>query len=320
MKFGVFFLCEQPPWQSQRAAYADAIDQACYADALGFDSVWIAEHHFSEYGTAPDVAVLAAALAQRVKRMRIGTAVSFLPFNHPIRTAESFAMVDVLSDGRLDFGVGRGYQPGEFAGFGLPMDESRERFDESLEIVRRAWTEDEVTFEGKHYQIRGVRVMPKPVQKPHPPLWGAAVSPESFELLARRGMPFLSAPSITPTAIMAESYRAYRRVWLESGHSAEALEVPALHFTYVGDTDAAATREAEQSVMWYFRTIAEKIAPDPGVPVPPDYGFYARARRHLATVTYDQLCRDVLLFGDTVRVTERIHRLQEELGVTSLLC
>ena len=320
MKFGVFFLCEQPPWQSQRSAYADALDQAFYADALGFDSVWIAEHHFSEYGTAPDVAVLAAALAQRVKRMRIGTAVSILPFNHPIRTAESFAMVDVLSDGRLDFGVGRGYQPGEFAGFGLPMVESRERFDESLEIIQRAWTEEEVTFEGKFYQVRGVRVMPKPVQKPHPPIWGAAISPESFELLAARGLRFLSAPSITPASLMAESYRAYRRVWLASGHDAAALEVPALHFTYVGETDPGARRDAEQSVMWYFRTIAEKIAPKTGEPVPPDYGFYARARRHLETVTFEQLYRDVLLFGDPGRVIERILALQEDLGVTSLLC
>ena len=97
MKFGVFFLCEQPPWQSQRSAYADALDQAFYADALGFDSVWLAEHHFSEYGTAPDVAVLAAALAQRVKRMRIGTAVSTLPFNHPIRSAESFVRCGVMA-------------------------------------------------------------------------------------------------------------------------------------------------------------------------------------------------------------------------------
>ena len=97
MKFGIFFLCEQPPWQSQAAAYHDAIDQAAYADALGFDAVWIAEHHFSEYGIVPDVAVLAGALAQRVRRMRIGTAVSILPFTHPIRAAESFAMVDQLS-------------------------------------------------------------------------------------------------------------------------------------------------------------------------------------------------------------------------------
>lgn len=320
MKFGIFFLCEQPAWQSQRSAYHDAIDQALYADALGYDAVWVAEHHFSEYGIAPDVAVLAAALAQRVRRMRIGTAVNILPFNHPIRTAESFAMVDVLSDGRLDFGVGRGYQPVEFEGFGLSMDESRDRFDEALEIVRRAWTEERVDYEGRFWTVRDVSVRPRPVQQPHPPIWGAAVSPGSFERMARRGLRILTAPSITPPALMAESYRTYRRVWVEAGHPPEDLEVPALHFTYVADFEPNARREPERSVMWYFETFARMIAPAAAACPSPDYAFYARAREHLQTVEYDKLYRDVLLFGDVSRVIDRIHFLREELGITYLLC
>ncbi len=319
MKFGIFFLCEQPPWQSARAAFLDALDEAVYADALGFDAVWIAEHHFSEYGTAPDIAVLAAALAQRVTRMRIGTAVSILPFNHPVRTAESFAMVDVLSDGRLDFGVGRGYQPGEFAGFGLAMEESSPRFDESLEIIRRAWTDKRVTFQGKYFRVDDLRVVPKPIQKPHPPIWGAAVSPESFERMGRAGLRVLSAPSITPPALMAQSYQAYRRAWEEAGHPPAGLEIPALHFVYVGDSEPRARREPQPSVMWYFRTIAQLIASEAG-PAPADYGFYARARKHLEAVDYETLYRDVVLFGDPARVVERIERLRDELGVTYLLC
>lgn len=319
MKFGLFFLCEQPPWQPQRTAYHDALDQAVYADALGFDAVWIAEHHFSEYGIVPDVAVLAAALAQRVKRMRIGTAVSILPFIHPIRAAESFAMVDLLSDGRLDLGVGRGYQPTEFAGFGLAMDDSRQRFDESLEIIRRAWTEDSVTYDGRFYQVRDVRVRPKPVQKPHPPIWVAAVSPESFERAARNGYRFLSAPSITPPALMAQSYDKYRRVWLEAGHSPTELEIPALHFTYVGASEPRARREPEQCVMWYFQTFARLIASERPDEVSPEYRFYAKARQHLEGVDYGRLYEDVLLFGDIERVADRIKFLRDELGVTYLL-
>jgi natural product biosynthesis luciferase-like monooxygenase protein len=319
MKFGVFFLCEQPPWQSQAAAYHDALDQAAYADALGFDAVWIAEHHFSEYGIVPDVAVLAAALAQRVKRMRIGTGVSILPFLHPIRAAESFAMVDQLSGGRLDFGVGRGYQPSEFTGFGVAMDESRERFDESLEIIHRAWTEETVTFEGRFYRLRDVRVVPKPVQRPHPPIWMAAVSPESFELAARKGYRILSAPSITPPGLVAEGYARYRRVWIEGGRRPEDLEIPAVHFTYVGATEPRARREPEQCAMWYFRTFARLVASERPQELAPDYRFYARAREHLETVDYGRLYDDVLLFGDIERVVDRIARLREELGVTYLL-
>ena len=294
VKFGLFFLCERPPWQSQAAAYHDALDQAVYADALGFDAVWIAEHHFSEYGIVPDAAVLAAALAQRVRRMRIGTGVSILPFTNPIRAAESLAMVDQLSGGRLDFGVGRGHHPGEFAGFGVPRDESRERFDESLEIIRRAWTEETFTYEGRFYQARNITVMPKPVQKPHPPIWVAAVSPESFERAARSGYRVLSAPAITPPALLAKGYETYRRVWSEAGHAADP-EIPALHFTYVGASDPQARREPEACVMWHLR------------------------RQYPPHVDYAHCYESVLLFGDIERVVERIARLRDELGVTYLL-
>ncbi len=241
MKFGVFFLLEQPPGKPQERVYADALGQAAYAEELGFDAVWLAEHHFSEYGICPSMAVLAGALAQRTRRVRLGTAVTILPFNHPLRIAEEWAMVDLLSGGRVDFGVGRGYQPAEYAGFDLPMSESRERFDEALAIIKQAWTRERVSFEGKHYRVRDVEVLPKPVQKPHPPIRIACVSPDTFERVARQGEKFLSAPSITPVHLMQGAYEAYARVWRESGHPAAELEIPALYFTHVGE-DAAATR------------------------------------------------------------------------------
>jgi alkanesulfonate monooxygenase SsuD/methylene tetrahydromethanopterin reductase-like flavin-dependent oxidoreductase (luciferase family) len=147
----------------------------------------------------------------------------------------------------------------------------------------------------------------------------AAVSPESFELAARRGYRLLSAPSITPPALMSQSYERYRRVWIESGHPAEDLEVPALHFTYVGDTAPRAQREPEQCVMWYFRTFARLIAAERPDAASSDYRFYARARQHLEGVDYARLYNDVLLFGDIERVIDRIHFLREELGITYLL-
>ena len=186
--------------------------------------MWIAEHHFSEYGIAPDVAVLAGASPSawaHADRHRG----QYLPFNHPVRTAESFAMVDVLSDGRLDFGVGRGYQPAEFAGFGLPMDESRERFDESLEIIRQAWTQETVEFDGRFFQIHGLSVHPRPGQQPHPPIWGAAVSPESFELIAQGAALPLRAVDHAARADGGE-LQAYRRVWREAGHAPDSSRFP----------------------------------------------------------------------------------------------
>lgn len=320
MKFGVFFLLEQPEWKSQETVYRDVLGQAAHAEELGFDAVWLAEHHFSEYGICPSMAVLAGALAQRTRRISLGTAVAILPFNHPVRTAEEWAMVDVLSEGRLDFGVGRGYQPAEYAGFGLAMNESRGRFDEALEIIKRCWTQERVTFEGKYYRVRDLAVLPKPHQKPHPPIRIACVSPDTFERVARRGERFLSAPSITPLPLMRAAYDTYRRIWLDSGHSTAGLEIPALYFTHVGEDDGGVRRDTERSLLWYFRIIARVIADskDPEK-VPEAYRFYAKAKSHLETVSYDFLSREVVLFGDPQRIIDRIQLIREELGLTYLI-
>jgi alkanesulfonate monooxygenase SsuD/methylene tetrahydromethanopterin reductase-like flavin-dependent oxidoreductase (luciferase family) len=230
-------------------------------------------------------------------------------------------MVDLLSGGRLEFGVGRGYQPAEFAGFDIPMNDSRERFDEALEIIKQAWTRDRVSFDGKHFRVRDVPVLPKPVQKPHPPIRIACVSPETFARVARRGEKFLSAPSITPVHLMKGAYEAYTKIWRESGHPLSELEIPALVFTHVGEDAASTRRDAERSIMWYFDTFARVVAEskDP-TKVAEAYRFYARAKGNLETVTYDFLVNEVLLFGDTQRVTDRLAMLREALGLTHLLC
>src|SRR3989449_6833486 len=169
MRFCIQQLLTFRDWQTEAGVYADALEEARLADELGFEAIWLAEHHFSSYGICPSLAVLAAAIARETRRARIGTSVVVAPFAHPLRIAEEWAMVDILSGGRLEFGLGRGYQPNEFRGFGVSMERTRERSDECLEIIRRAWTEERVTFEGEFYTVRDVRVLPKPIQKPHPP-------------------------------------------------------------------------------------------------------------------------------------------------------
>ncbi|MBI3967612.1 MAG: LLM class flavin-dependent oxidoreductase, partial [Chloroflexi bacterium] len=135
---------------------------------MGFDQIWVAEHHFTRYGSVPSTLTFAAYVAARTKRIRIGTAVVLLPFWNPLLVAEEAAMVDILSDGRLDLGVGRGYQWHEYQRFNIPMEESRGRFTESLEIIKKAWTEKAFDYEGQYFQLNGVNVLPKPLQKPHP--------------------------------------------------------------------------------------------------------------------------------------------------------
>ena len=148
MKFGLFFLLERPTGKDDAQIYAESLEQIRVGEDLGFDSVWLAEHRFTAYGEMPDTMVFAAAAAAVTTRVRIGTAVVVLPFHNPIRLAEQVAMVDVLSGGRLDFGVGRGYQAGEYRGFNIPMDESRTRFEEVLDICVGLWTQDGFSFDG----------------------------------------------------------------------------------------------------------------------------------------------------------------------------
>src|SRR3989475_11038868 len=136
---------------------------------LGFDQVWLTEHHFIDYGLAVDPGSLAATAAALTRRVRIGLAAAILPFHHPLRLAEQMALIDIISKGRLDVGVGRGNRPAEFKGYHVPQQENRERFDETVDVIQRGWTEERFSYHGRFFSFDDVRVIPKPVQRPHPP-------------------------------------------------------------------------------------------------------------------------------------------------------
>ena len=216
-KFGIFSLSQFPDLSKVVESFDDDLGFFELAEKLGYDKVWIAEHLFSTYGLVTSTQVYAAAIAQRTKKIRIGMAVCAIPFNHPLRTASDFALVDILSHGRLDFGVGRAYQPHEFVGLGVPMDQSREMLAEGLDIVLKSWTQEKISYKGKFWTIpEPVEVLPKPVQKPHPPVYQATISPESFEQAARAGINLQMASPFT--------YRTYRETL--DGRARE--ELPAL--------------------------------------------------------------------------------------------
>src|SRR5947207_13468020 len=192
MRFGTFFFFQAPPGHAHADIIHRELEQVEWTEELGFDEVWFTEHHFIDYGLSVDPAALAAAAASRTRRVRIGLAAAILPFHQPLRLAEQMALVDILSKGRLDMGVGRGNRPAEFRGYRVPQHENRERFEEALEILTRAWTQETFAFEGRYYKIPDVRVIPKPVQKPHPTIYQVCVSKESIENTALRGWPMLN--------------------------------------------------------------------------------------------------------------------------------
>ena len=206
-QWGVFSLSQFPDQSKRVECFDNDLKFFELAETLGFDKAWIAEHLFSTYGVVTSTQVYAAAIAQRTKKLRIGIAVAAMPFNHPLRTASDFALVDVLSHGRLDFGVGRAYQPHEFVGLGVPMEKSREMTIEATDIVLKAWTEEKISYNGKFWTIPDpVEILPKPVQQPTPPVYTAVISPESFTFAAERGLNLQMASPFT--------YRTYRETWI----------------------------------------------------------------------------------------------------------
>lgn len=321
MKFGQLHLFENPAGRTEHEIIQEQLDIMVRAEEFGFDSVWPAEHHFSEYGYCASPVVTLAAIAARTKRIRLGTGVVVLPLNHPIRVAEDYAILDHLSNGRVDLGVGRGYQPHEFRGYGIDQTRTRELFRESVEIIQKAWTEERFDFDGEFYRFRDLSVRPKPYQQPHPPIWMASLSPETFRLCGQYGFNLMCAPvfgfDVNRGAAQIDQYRQALR---EHGRDPAHYEVAALCMTYVAETTQQALADFRDAVMWYFHTFAKYIAPPQGQPAVKTYEMYTAARDWLSALEWDQVVRGgAVVAGSPDQVAERIARIHELCGVTHYL-
>ena len=190
MQFGLFYEWPNPTLRNWKTLFEEGMEQIQYSEEMGFDYCLIAEHHFSNYGNSPAPLLQALSVGQRTRRIKIATGILVLPIWDPLRLAEEVAVLDNLIDGRFICGVGRGYQPHEMSRFGIDLAESRQRFLETLDVLKLAWTRDEsFTYQGEFIKISNeTTVWPKPLQKPHPPLWVAGTSVESMKLAAERDM------------------------------------------------------------------------------------------------------------------------------------
>jgi natural product biosynthesis luciferase-like monooxygenase protein len=284
--------------------------------------VWPAEHHFSEYGFCASPALSLAAIARQTRRIRLGTGVVVLPFNHPVRVAEDYAMLDHLSNGRVELGVGRGYQPTEYQGYGVDQSESREIFDESIEIIRRAWTCERLDFEGKHYRFHDLEVRPRPYQKPHPPIWLAALSDETYEKAGRLGFNLLCSPIFGGSLPAARDRIArYREALAAHGHDPASRQVGALVMVYAGKTQEEARKDFAEPVIWYFRTFGKYVAPKLGQPAIESYEWYTRIRDLASVVEWEQLLEHgAVVCGESDFVTARIAEIRDVIGIDHFLC
>ena len=195
LEFGLFFQLPQADGQDVPSRYRDTIAQIVEADRLGFDLAWLAEMHFvREFSVLPSPLVVAAAAAAQTTRIRLGTGVALIPLVQPIRAAEDAATLDIISGGRLEYGIGRGSIAEHFNGFGVAIGERAARFDEAIEVILQAWSDEPVNFHGRFFDYDNVRVVPKPVQRPRPPIRLAANSDESFERAIAEGWPVFASP------------------------------------------------------------------------------------------------------------------------------
>jgi alkanesulfonate monooxygenase SsuD/methylene tetrahydromethanopterin reductase-like flavin-dependent oxidoreductase (luciferase family) len=302
---------------SEATAFDESLAQMQAAEDLGFDAVWLAEIHFQkDRSVLAAPLVVAAALASRTRRVKIGIAVQVLPLSHPLRLAEDVATVDHLTRGRLEFGIGRSGLPGHYQGFNIPYAESRGRFLETLDILRLAWTQERFSYEGQYFQFRDVCIMPKPYQKPHPPLRMAATTEETYPLVGRLGLPVFMALRTTSITDLERFIGGYHAGWAASGHPGHGsvgISMP----VYVAETARQAREEPEASMMHFFRSISQGLSTADGASIQTSQARAARAQR-LATLTYDDVLREQAVFGTPEMVTERLLELREALGFTSI--
>ena len=315
VEFGSFMEFECEGEHSQAQAFERSIAHAELAEELGLDAVWLAEFHFE-----PDRSVLSAplivasAIASRTRRIKIGTAVHVLPLGHPLRIAEEAATVDQVSRGRLQFGVGRSAMPGDFEGYNTPLSESRERFLETLEIILKAWTNERFSHEGRFFQFEDVCLMPKPYQKPCPPIRIAATTSDTFPVIGRLGFPIFVGLRIAGLPQLKAQVDGYARAWEDAGHEGDvdvSLRVP----VYIAEEQGRAEAEAEESFMHQFRRLGRQLdessasaAADP-VRQKEEFG------QQLSTMTWEQVMSDRVVVGTPGRVAERLTEMKETLGL-----
>lgn len=309
MRFGAHYL---PTWVPEldgdsHAFYEHMFAQMEELDRLGFDDVWVTEHHFHEYGgTISHPPTFMAAVARVTRRIHLGIAVSVLPLHNPLEVAEAYAIVDVISNGRLEFGVGRGSTMPEFASFRVSYEDSPVRMREATEIIQRGWSEETVTFHGELFDYVDVRVLPRPVQRPHPPIWvGASRSDDTFRWAGLQGFHLLTLPYMYEPPVLRRAIEIYLDALVEGGHDPTTREILGKFHVYVADTEAAAEEEALPYLANY-RNLANERNPrsrlGPG-----------NAENWRAEVT-----KGNVIAGEPQHCIEIIERWREWLGLTAI--
>jgi alkanesulfonate monooxygenase SsuD/methylene tetrahydromethanopterin reductase-like flavin-dependent oxidoreductase (luciferase family) len=305
------------------------IAQTVRAEQAGFTHFWTVEHHFlSEFSHCSAPECLYGAIAAKTQKIRIGHGVRLLPFpyNHPIRVAEMGATLDLVCDGRLEFGTGRSVSREELEGFGIDPRDTRAMWEEALDVVVGAWTNETFSWSGKYFKIPPRNVIPKPLQKPHPPLWCASTGPETHEIAGRKGLGLLSFTLLVDPVELKRRIDIYRAGLREAKPAGKFINDRAATFTIVhcAETNKEARKTAEEAAVWYVKRAFEAVASVGIWQSGSDAGTYEYVKQMMSVdmndITFDYLDQnDMIIVGDPDKCIQKVKRYQEA-GCQQLLC
>jgi probable F420-dependent oxidoreductase len=302
--FGLYAAIGDPP-RGERLQ--QCIDEVCaeaqLAEQVGFDAILVGEHHQHRDGFLPSPLIVSAAVAARTQKIRVGTGILLLPLYHPVHVAEDAATLDIVSKGRLILGVGMGYQAGDFEAFGVPLSQRVSRLEEGIEVIRGCWTQERFSYEGRRFRLHDVAVYPKPVQKPHPPIWVGAMADESIRRAAQHGDAWLTGMTQPIQNILrhAQTYKA----------CADVLHRPA-HVILMRDAWVAETRRQAEA--------------EYGPEVLAAYKYYWKSaslsfqdNRSEAEFTLEKMAADRIILGSPEEVVDQLRRWQENTGAETII-
>jgi alkanesulfonate monooxygenase SsuD/methylene tetrahydromethanopterin reductase-like flavin-dependent oxidoreductase (luciferase family) len=310
------------------ANYAEHLDEMTYCEELGLDGVVFNEHHYSSYGTMPSPNLIAAALSQRTKRIKIGVLGNILPLrNHPVRVAEEYAMIDCLSNGRLIAGFVRGI-PAEYVWYGVNPEESRGRFQEAYDLIMTAWTNSVWSFEGEFYKLKDCAIWPRPLQQPHPPIWIAARSAESIEWCVKRHLP--CAQVYQTTGQIEDTFNYYRTKANEDGWEARPDDFILCRHIYIDESSKKAREVAEPAMRYFFsvynrgfndainQTAADQQKLLAKLTSERSFNYFRegnRSRVDFSTLGWDELIKSgYMIAGDPDSVARQIQDQMKQIG------
>ena len=313
MLIGFMNLFQVSEGRSEKSVLDDFLEDVEFADDLGFDSVWLAEHHFSHYGIVGNPLMMGAAIAQRTKRIKIGTAILVLPFYNPLRLAEDIALLDILSEGRVSIGCGRGYQPIEFNGFGIDAAEARERYNEVLDILMLALREENWSYHGKYHHYDKVTTYPRPLTPGGPVLLHGAVNPESFASYGTLGRRVITSPTVAPLERVQRNCRIYRENLTAAGFDPAEFRFPFMQQVWAGHSETMRQKVGEAALA--YRRYVSGYLPNIDTATEEERARYFKIQENYQKMTVEQLLRDGGCFGDPDYVSSYITKLGREIGV-----